>query len=164
MHYTTYLKATLSILSLFMLASCSTLNSPVGGFFKLDTDLALTFKVDADINPDDKKTPAPLFIRLYELKTTKTFEKANFLDIFEKDKQVLGADMLAKHRLKRLLPGENSEITIVLDKSTQYVGVFAEFLQYKNSTYKVMMPVVINNVFSSSATIRISGNTMRFEE
>ncbi len=163
MQYTTYFKSPLFLMSIFMLMSCSSLNSPVGGFFKLDTDLTLTFKVDADINPDDKKTPSPLFIRLYELKATKMFEKANFLDIFEKDKEALGADMLVKHRLKRLKPGEDGEFSVVLDKNTQYVGVFAEFLQYKNSTYKVILPVVINNVFATSATIRVSGNAIRIE-
>lgn len=160
----TYFRFPLFIVSIFMLMSCNSLNSQVGGFFKLDTDLSLIFKVDADINPDDKKTPSPLFIRLYELKSTKMFEKANFLDIFEKDKEVLGADMLVKHRLKRLKPGEDGEFTIVLDKGTQYVGVFAEFLQYKNSTYKVIKPVVINNVFATSATIRVSGNEIRIEQ
>jgi type VI secretion system protein VasD len=144
-----------------MLGSCSSLNSTVGEFFKFDTDLTIAFKVDADINPDDRKTPSPLFIRMYEFKATKMFEKANFLDIFEKDKEALGADLVAKQRLKRLKPGEDAEFSFVLDKSTQYVGIYAEFLEYKNATYKVIIPVVKSNVITTSATIHVSGNTIR---
>ena len=72
---------TLPVFSLFgmllALSGCTAINSGVGGYFGLDTDLKLTFKVDADINPDERNKPSPLFIRLYELKSTKMFNKSD---------------------------------------------------------------------------------------
>lgn len=154
MHY-------LAVVFLFStLISCSTVNSKVGGLLNLDTDLALAFHVDADINPDDSKTPSPLFIRLYELKSPKMFNKANFIDLFERDKEALGADMINKQKLKRIRPGEGREESFVLSEETRYVGLYAEFLQYKNAAYKVVIPVAQNNVVSTSATIQLSGNRM----
>ncbi|MBI3560588.1 MAG: type VI secretion system lipoprotein TssJ [Gammaproteobacteria bacterium] len=147
-------------LLLGFVSSCSSVNGSVGKFFNLDTDLKLTFKVESDINPDDQKTPAPLFIRLYELKSTKSFAKAGFLELFERDKEILGGDMLAKQRLKRIKPGEDYEVSFVLDENTKYVGLFAEFLEYKNSNFRVIIPIVPHNVIASSATIRISGDTL----
>jgi type VI secretion system protein VasD len=41
------------------------------------------------------------------------------------------------------------------------VGLYAEFLQYENADYKAVFPVVENNVVSSSAEVRLTGNTMR---
>lgn len=153
----------LIILVVFLLSgsSCTTMNTKVGGLLNLDTDLKLDFVVDADVNPDDNKTPSPLFVRMYELKSPNMFNKANFIDIFERDAEALGADMVAKQRLKHIKPGETRETSFVLSKETRYVGLFAEFLRYKNSKYKLVIPVAQTNVVSSSATIKISGNRLQ---
>ena len=148
------------VLLLIANVACTTVNSKVGGFLNLDTDLELAFRVDADINPDDSKTPSPLFIRMYELKSTKMFDKANFIDLFERDSEALGADMVAKQKLKRIKPGEGREENFVLNKETKYIGLYAEFLRYKNAAYKVIVPVVQNNVVGTSAVIQLSGNRM----
>jgi type VI secretion system protein VasD len=149
------------VLVVAAVSACTSLNTKVGGVFKMDTDLVLTFKADADINPDDKKRPSPLFVRMYELKSTKQFAKANFIDLFERDAEVLGADMLAKQTLKRLRPGDERKDSFVLKPETRYVGLVAEFLQYKDAKFKIIVAVAPTNVFASSADVRIAGNTMR---
>lgn len=156
-----WLKPITIVLVISAISACTSLNTKVGGVFKLDTDLKLAFKADADINPDDKKRPSPLFLRMYELKSTKQFEKANFIDLFERDGEVLGADMVAKQTLKRLKPGDERTDNHVLKPETRYVGLFAEFLQYKDAKFKLIIPVAQTNVFASSATISISGNAIR---
>lgn len=148
------------VLVLAAMVACSSLNTKVGGVFKLDTDLHLTFKTDADINPDDKKRPSPLFLRMYELKATKQFEKANFIDLFERDSEVLGADLVAKQTLKRLKPGDERTDKLVLKPETRYVGLFAEFLQYKDAKFKLIIPISPTNVFASSGTVYLYGNTL----
>jgi type VI secretion system protein VasD len=140
------------------LAACTTLNTKVGGLMNLDTDLNLTFEAEADINPDDNKRPAPLFVRMYELKSDKQFNMANFIDLYERDKEVLGADMIAKQRLKRIAPGETRKEEYVLDSQTRFVGLFAEFSQYKDASFKVIIPVAPTNVVASSVVVTISGN------
>lgn len=156
----TKVKAGVLGLTVILMMSCSSQESKVGKFFNLDTDVELSFKVDANINPDDSKTPSPLFIRMYELKSPTAFEKASFIDLFERDKDILGADMLSKQRLKRIKPGEDYQVQFVLSDKTQYVGLFAEFLQYKNATFRVVIPVVSHNILETSGRIRISGNTI----
>lgn len=149
------------VVAIVALPACTSLNTKVGGVFKLDTDLKLTFKADADINPDDKKRPSPLFLRMYELKSTKQFEKANFIDLFERDSEILGADLVAKQTLKRLRPGDDRVDSFVLKPETRYVGLFAEVLQYKDAKFKILIPIAPTNVFASSAVVYISGNTIR---
>ena len=146
------------------MSACSTVNSKVGGYFNLDTDLDLTFKVDADINPDDSNTPSPLFIRMYELKSKKMFSKTDFIDLYERDKKMLGADMIAKQKLRRIKPGEDREEHFVLDKKTRFIGLYAEFLQYRNSSFKLIIPVVPHDVVGTSAVIHISGNMLKLEK
>lgn len=142
------------------MVACSTMNTKIGGLFNLDTDLNLTFKADKTINPDENDSPSPLYIRMYELKSAKNFKNADFIDLYENDKQALGATMLAKQRLKRLVPGETREKDYVLNPKTHYVGLFAEFQNYKNSTFKVIIPVEPTNVVASSAVVHISANTI----
>lgn len=155
-----WLKPITLVVGIAAMTACSSLNTKVGGVFKLDTDLHLTFKADADINPDDKKRPSPLFLRMYELKSTKQFDKANFIDLFERDSEILGADLLAKQTLKRLKPGDERTDKFVLKPETRFVALFAEYLQYKDAKFKVVIPIAPTNVFASSGTVYLYGNTL----
>ena len=121
-------------LAVLLISGCTAINSGVGGYLGLDTDLKLNFEVDSDVNPDERKKPSPLFIRLYELKSTKMFNKSDFIDIYERDQEALGADLIAVQKLRRLTPGEQRHDSFVLDPATRYVALYAEFLRYKDSS------------------------------
>jgi type VI secretion system protein VasD len=146
-----------------MLASCSSLNGAVGSYFGMDTDLKIDFIVNADINPDEYGKASPLFIRMYELKAPKMMKHADFIDIYERDKEVLGEELVTVHKLRRFKPGESRTEHYVLDKNANYVAFYAEFLEFKDSKYKVIVPVVANNVFQSTATVHVSKNRITVE-
>jgi len=146
------------------LSACQSMNGAVGGYFGLDTDLQIDFEIDADINPDELGKASPLFIRMYELKAKKMMKKADFIEIYERDKEVLGADMLAVHKLKHFKPGESRTEHFVLSKKTHYVALYGEFLEFKESKFKLIIPVVANNVFRNSVVIRVAGNELIFDE
>ena len=148
------------LVSLFTLSACSSINSSVGGFFNMDTDLEIKFKVDADVNPDDERKPSPLFVRMYQLKSSKMFNRANFIDLYEKDKEVLGADMISAQKLRRIKPGESRNENFVLNKDARFIGLYAEFLQYKKSSFKLLIPVVPTNVIGTSEKVLIAGNRL----
>lgn len=152
------------LLLLTILSGCQSNKSLVGEYFDLDTDLKIDFIVDSDINQDELGIASPLFIRMYELKSDKMMKKADFIDIYEKDKETLGADMIGEmHKLKRFTPGQNRTENFVLEKNTQYVALYAEFFDFKESKFKLIFPVVANNVFRNSIKIRISGNQLLYE-
>ena len=96
----------------------------------LNTNLKLEFKVADNINPDEKRTPSPVYLRFYVLKSDKQFNKTDFLELYERDTESLGDDLLSKQELKRIASGEAREEKFVLDKETRYVALFAEFFQY----------------------------------
>lgn len=153
------------ITSIFgILTACQSINGAVGGYFGLDTDLEITFEVDADTNPDELGKPSPVFIRMYELKSKKMMKKSDFIELYERDKEVLGADMLAVHKLKHFKPGDSRSEHFVLSPKTHYVALYAEFLEFKHSKYKLIIPVVANNVFRNSVVIRVTGNELIFNE
>ena len=142
------------------LASCTSVNTKVGGLLDLDTDLQLSFVVDKSLNPDDSKVSSPVIVRMYELKSTKAFENANFIDLYERDSEVLGKTMITEQALKPIQPNEGRTAKFVLSKGTKYIGLYAEFLQYEDAKYKVIIPVAETNVVSSTAKVQLTENKM----
>jgi type VI secretion system protein VasD len=146
-----------------VLTSCTSINGAVGSYFGMDTDLQVDFVVDADINPDESGKASPLFIRMYELATPKMMARADFIEIYERDKEALGEDMVAVHKLKRFKPGESRSEHYVLNKKANYVAFYAEFLKFKGAKYKVIIPVVASNLIDSTAVVHVSGNKITVE-
>ncbi|WNO08067.1 type VI secretion system lipoprotein TssJ [Teredinibacter sp. KSP-S5-2] len=146
------------------LSGCETVNSGVGGVLNLDTNLKLNLIVDSDINPDEQNRPSPLFIRLYQLKSTKMFNKSDFIDLYERDEEILGADFVSKQELKRLVPGQSRIEKFVLEEDTQYIALFAQFFKYKDANYKLVFPVTSNNVIRDSVKVRITSNDIKLIE
>ena len=140
-----------------LLSGCSSAkNKPVG------TDLKLNFIVEGNINPDENKRPSPVFVRLYELKSPTIFNKADFIDLYERDKEILGSDLLAKQMLRPLPPGVTRSEKLVLTSGATQIGLYVEFSQYRGSAYKATFPIILNSVGKNEVTIRISGNEISF--
>ena len=148
--------ALLIFVTVLLLSGCQT----VGKTLNLDTDVTLTFKTAKNINPDDSQKASPLFVRFYELKSKSIFEKAEFIDLYERDDEILAKDLVSKKELKRLTPGETREETFVLDPDTKYIALFSEFLRYEDSKYQVIVPVETNNIFEDDVKINITSNVM----
>lgn len=139
---------------------CSPSKSRVGGVLNLDTDLKLTFEIASDINPDDNSRPSPVFVRFYQLKSATAFDKADFIDIYERDTEIFGGDIVSKQVLKPLLPGVGRIESFVLEPGAKMIAIYAEFSQYPGSNYKVIFPVTENNVIKNKATVRIAGRNI----
>lgn len=148
------------IVAALLSSGCSSSKSRVGGVLKLDTDLKLQFDIDGNINPDENRRPSPVFVRLYELTSPTAFNKADFIDLYERDEEMIGGDLIKKQVLRPLAPGEIREERMVLQPGTTHVALYAEFSQYRDAKYKVVFAVTENNVFKNQATIKISGTNI----
>jgi type VI secretion system protein VasD len=142
------------------LAGCSNQESRVGGMLNLKTDLTLTVEAAQSINPDVQSSPSPVFLRVYELNSREAFAQADFIELYERDKSALGDTLVQRRQLPRILPGETRAHKLVLDSNTRYVGVLAEFFQYEDSVYKIVVPVTARNVFRDTLEVRISDNQL----
>jgi len=144
------------VASVMGLSGCQT----VGKTLNLDTDVTLTFDIAKNVNPDDNNVPSPLFVRFYELKSKAVFEQAEFIDLYERDQELLGGDLIAKQELQRLIPGLVRKHKFVLNPETRYIALFSEFFRYNNSRYRLVIPVETNNVFNDKVIVKISNNIM----
>jgi type VI secretion system protein VasD len=123
--------ATGVLLTAVLLAGCSS------GPAVLTANVAAS----AQVNPDAKKRPSPVVVRVYELKSPTQFDSADFVSLFDKDQAVLGADMLSREEFV-LRPGETKTITKTLAPDTKFIGVMAAFRELERSRWHVVVPVV----------------------
>jgi type VI secretion system protein VasD len=103
------------------------------------------FDVQASVNPDSRGRPSPVVVRLYELKSMAAFNGADFFSIYERDKETLGAELLAREEFL-LRPGEKRQLERKLQPETTYVGVIAAFRDLEHAQWRGTMAVAPGQV------------------
>jgi type VI secretion system protein VasD len=96
--------------------------------------------VGAGVNPDVRKRPSPVVVRIFELKAPAQFESADFVSLFEKDQAVLGGDLIGREEMV-LRPGENKTLTKTLSPDTKFIGVMAGFREIERARWRAVVPV-----------------------
>jgi type VI secretion system protein VasD len=103
--------------------------------------LTATSVATAQINPDARKRPSPVVVRVFELKTSTLFEQADFVSLFEKEQAVLGAELVSREEFV-LRPGETKPLTKPLAPETKFIGVMVAFRELERARWRVVVPVV----------------------
>jgi type VI secretion system protein VasD len=102
--------------------------------------LTLQATASADLNPDGSGRPSPLVVRLYALKQTTAFDGADFFALYEKDAQVLGADLVKQEELL-LQPGATISVTREYPPEVQFLAVLGGFRDYEHANWRGSTPV-----------------------
>jgi type VI secretion system protein VasD len=123
------MKIGLLILAL-LLGGCSSAPKPALSPFSLN------IKADKTVNPSASNQANPVIVRLYQLTDIQTFEQAPFIDLYEKDSQILGSSLISKQVLPVIVPNSEISKVVKINKSTQYVAVLVEFVNFKDSETK----------------------------
>ena len=124
-----------SIIILFWVAGCASVPKPAVVQVLLD--------VQPSVNPDSRGRSSPVVMRLYEIKSLAAFNTADFFSIFDRDKETLGAELLAREEFQ-LRPGEKRQFNRQLQPETRYVGVVAAFHDLERSQWRAVLPVTPN--------------------
>jgi type VI secretion system protein VasD len=105
------------------------------------TTLVSTAIVGPNANPDLRKRPSPVIVRVYELKSSALFESTDFVTLFEKDQATLGAEMLSREEFV-LRPNDVKAINKTLSGEAKFIGVVAAFRDLERARWRVSAPVV----------------------
>jgi type VI secretion system protein VasD len=103
----------------------------------------LSFVIDSNVNPDASGRPSPVLVRIYELRSVSAFNKADFFALYERDKEQLGADFIARDELP-LMPGGAPQAITTLRSETRYVGVIAAFRDIERARWRASTPIFVN--------------------
>jgi type VI secretion system protein VasD len=101
---------------------------------------AMELRATPNLNPDDSGRPSPLRIRLYELKSISGFNGQDFFSLYERDKDVLGPDLVAREEIQ-VEPGMQKTFTRKLSPDTKFLGVLAPYRNIERATWRATMEV-----------------------
>ena len=115
--------------------------------------------VGANVNPDARKRPSPVVLRVYELRSNALFESADFVSLFEKDQTVLGSELVSREEVI-LQPNDVKAINKNLSPETKFVAVFAAFRDLERARWRASVQAIQGkkNVFKirlDDATVQI---------
>ncbi len=140
--------------------ACATSQRHIGSALNLDTDVKIVFSISDDINPDEKRSPSPLHVRLYELESSDSFLRAEFIDLFQADVDTLGKDLLGRRDLAPLIPGASRTERFTVNANVKYIGLYGEFYQFKNSRFKAVFPITTHNFVKDTIQVEVRGTEL----
>jgi type VI secretion system protein VasD len=128
-----------------MLAAVSALAAcgMFGGGNPKEATLEMTLAAGGQLNPNAQRRPSPVVVRVFDLKTPATFEAANFDGLFERDRETLAAELVARDEFV-LNPGEGKKIERKLAPETKVLGVAVAFRELERATWRTTVALKPN--------------------
>lgn len=108
-----------------------------------------------DVNPDSTGRPSPIVVRIYQLRGDTEFNNADFFALYEKDKEILGASLIAREE-KTLFPGQQIETDMPLSPEARFVGAVAAYRDLGSSRWRAMIGAPGKSLLKVLATQRIN--------
>lgn len=130
-------KAFMVLILAIGLSACTTTRKTLN----FDTSAELNFTTADDVNPDTDNRPSPVTLQIFTLTSPTAFQEASFLNLYESPKQALGDTLKGHQKLKAFLPESFRLETLQLDESVRYIGLLAEYNQYEQSQYRLILPI-----------------------
>ncbi|WP_439890904.1 type VI secretion system lipoprotein TssJ [Ralstonia sp. 25C] len=150
-----------SILTVAALACVFALSACASGEPKPKEPIRLEMSVNAlsGVNPDDRGRPAPIVVRIYELKNDGAFKAADFFTLQTQDKTVLADDVVKRDELQ-LRPGEQQVVVRRPDAATTAIGVIAAYRDLPNSVWRTVytMPAALDKAWYSFSAPKLTLN------
>ncbi len=97
----------------------------------------VTVTAGARLNPDDAGQSLPTVVRIYQLKGTSKAENAQYEDIYRRDKEALGDDLLQVDEVV-LSPGDTARKTVPGDKGARAVMVVGVFRKPSGNGWRII--------------------------
>jgi type VI secretion system protein VasD len=101
-------------------------------------------------------------VRVIELKTPGVFHSADFFGLFERDRDTLGGDFVAREEYQ-LKPGDRQVFQRQLQPDTRYLGVVAAYRDLERSQWRAALPVPPHQTTPLTVRLDAKGVTMRKE-
>jgi type VI secretion system protein VasD len=128
------IKSAALVCAMMSLASCSSLPlmAPSSSKIKLVTH--------NDLNPDASGRPSPVPIRVYLLSNADKLSRADYFQIIDHEKDVLGSDIITREEAI-VRPGESQEIVLQGWREHAEVGVVVGYRDIERANWRVISPL-----------------------
>jgi len=100
----------------------------------------LTIEAAASVNPDQRGRPSPVALKLFELKSLSNFERADFFSLFDRERETLGPELVARDEMV-LKPGDRITQERKLAPEVRFIGVLVGYRDLERSQWRLSIPV-----------------------
>jgi type VI secretion system protein VasD len=101
--------------------------------------ISMSITVSADSNPDPAGRPAPVVVRIYQLKDDAAFAATEFFPLYDGEKVTLGPALLERREFE-LMPGEQRSFDYPISPDARFVGGVAAFRNIRNAQWRAIIP------------------------
>jgi type VI secretion system protein VasD len=124
---------------------------------------AVRYVIEADqfVNPNERGEASPVVVRIYELKSTTSFNQAQFFELFDNDTTKLGPDLVAKRELE-LKPGDKVDYERETPYEARHIGVVAAFRQGDGANWRKTAEIEPDR--KNAILVKVSAQAISIEE
>lgn len=115
-----------------------------------------------DANAGSNGTGEPVAVRIYQLVSPAGFQGAQFFELFDKDKDKLGPDLVKRDDLL-LAPGQSKHLVLKPEDRAHAIGVFAGYRDYEHVTWRAVVDIPAHATSALKVTLGTSGVTAKIE-
>lgn len=123
------------------------------------TVVKLTITANADVNPDARGRASPIVLRIYELKSVAVFNQADFFSLWEREKEALGSDVVARDEVQ-LRPGESKTIDRAVGSDARHVAAVASFRDLERTGWRAAVELRPHQINVLSVNLGARGVTI----
>ena len=100
----------------------------------------LHFHAINGLNPGATGQPAPVRVRIFELKNAATFGRSDYFALAERAQATLGADLIDQDEVL-IQPGQQLSLQRDLDPSTRHIGILVGYRELDQSLLRTVLNV-----------------------
>jgi len=108
-----------------------------------ETSVEMILAAGNQLNPNAQRRPSPVVVRVFDLKTPAGFDAATYEGLFERDRETLAADLVARDEFT-LNAGEGKRIERKLAPETKVIAVAVAFRELERASWRTTVAVKPN--------------------
>ncbi|MDR3496371.1 MAG: type VI secretion system lipoprotein TssJ [Ancalomicrobiaceae bacterium] len=148
------------ILSRLVVGAAAAALGGCAGLHDTSTKLVIDIISDPQINLNENGQPAPVVVRLYELKDLAAFSSADFFDLFDNDAKALGSDLVNRREFE-IKPGDKIHIEDTAGSPARQLAVIAGFRDQANARWRDSRELVQES--TNRLVVRVTALSVSFE-
>ena len=104
------------------------------------TRVELHFHAISGLNPGTTGQPAPVRVRIFELKNAATFSRADYFALADRAQPTLGLDLLDQDEVV-IQPGQQLSLQRDLDPATRQIGLLVGYRELDRAQWRTVLSV-----------------------
>lgn len=103
-----------------------------------DGTVILNIHAAAGLNPGASGQPAPVRVRIFELKNTAAFNRADYFALAERASDALGPDLIDQDEVL-IRPGETRRVERKLNPATRQIGLVVGYREIDRALWRTVL-------------------------